>query len=173
MTGSQHRALGRYEGWAVVNTQPRREQLAQENLERQGFEAYYPRVSKRIRHARRAMVVERPLFAGYLFARVDLGHWRPVLSTLGVRSLVRSGDGLSLLDDDFIRSLKARERDGLVCGADSSFRIGQQVRMEGGAFDGLVATIINLSEKERITVLMTLLSRSVKVHVATRDVVAI
>ena len=37
--------------------------------------------------------------------------------------------------------------------------------MTGGAFDGLLATIISMDERDRLTVLMQLLNRAVKIKV--------
>jgi transcription antitermination factor NusG len=44
------------------------------------------------------------------------------------------------------------------------YRIGQQVQVVAGAFDGLVATILSLEEKDRLTVLLNMMSRQVKAH---------
>src|SRR5919108_2873180 len=145
--------------WVVVNTQPHRELLARENLVRQNFDVYCPMVGKRFSHARRSQDVLRPLFPGYLFVAVDpdLQRWRPILSTFGVRTLVRCGDHLSTLDDGFVDSLKAREIDGAIVSPLSPYRPGQQVRMAGGAFDGLVASILELDEKDRLVLLLELL----------------
>jgi transcriptional antiterminator RfaH len=164
--------LGRPCGWAVVNTQPHKERVALANLERQGYRAYCPLIRRSRSHARRVEQVLRPLFPSYLFARVDTGaqRWRPMLSTLGVRSLVRCGDRLSLIDDSFVQSLKAREEDGVIARPQSPYRLGQQVRVAGGPFDGLVATIIGLHERERLTVLLGLLSRAVKVQIDEQQI---
>jgi transcriptional antiterminator RfaH len=87
-----------------------------------------------------------------------------MLSTFGVRSVVRCGAEVSLLDDNFIQAIRARETDGVIARPESPYRIGQEVRMSGGAFDGLVGTIIALHERERLTVLMQMLGGTVKVH---------
>jgi transcriptional antiterminator RfaH len=160
--------------WAVVNTQPNRERLALSNLLRQNFHVYCPMITRRIRHARRAQDVLRPLFPGYLFIEVDpdLQRWRPILSTFGVRTLIRSGDRPALLEDAFIEGIRAREIDGAIVRPDAPYERGQQVRMVGGAFDGLVATIIEMDEKDRLVVLMDLLNRPVKVRVEARLVAA-
>lgn len=157
-------------GWAVVNTHPHREQAALENLARQDFRCYCPRIRKRVRHARRTQDVLRPLFPGYLF--VEIGpqgqHWRPILSTLGVRTLVRCGERLSFLDDAFIASLKLSEVDGAVVRR-ASYHVGQQVRMADGPFEGLIATIIEMDEQQRLVLLMDLLNRPVKVKVDAQN----
>ncbi len=158
--------------WVVANTQPHREHVALENLERQEFLAYCPLIRKRVRHARRSRDVLRPLFPGYLFVRVDrdLQRWRPILSTFGVRTLVRCGDRPSFIEEGFIRSLKAREMDGAIVKPASPYRLGQQVRITCGAFDGLVATIIEMDERDRLVVLMGLLNRPVKVWIEAGQV---
>jgi transcriptional antiterminator RfaH len=159
-------------GWAVVNTQPHKEHVALQNLERQGYRAYCPLIRRRRSHARRVEEVLRPLFPGYLFARIDAEaqRWRPMLSTLGVRALVRCGDRLSLIDDAFVQCLRSREHDGVIVRPQNPYRIGQQVRMAGGPFDGLVATIIGMHERERLTVLLGLLSRAVKVQIDAQQI---
>lgn len=161
--------------WVVVNTQPHRENLAIENLARQHFTTYCPQIRKRVTHARRTQDVLRPLFPSYVFVEInaELQRWRSILSTFGVRSLVTCGDRPSYLHDGFIHSLKARELGGAIVRPETPYQIGQQVRLTGGAFDGLVATILAMNEKERLLVLLDMLNRPVKVRVETRSVMAI
>ena len=161
--------------WVVVNTHPHKESLAIENLQRQGFRTYCPMARRRIRHARREQDVLRPLFPGYVFTQVDttLQRWRSIVSTFGVRSLVSFGDRLSFLQDDFIQALMFREVDGAIVRPTTPYAVGQQVRVSGGPFDGIVATIIELNEKDRLVVLLNLLKRPVRVKLETSDVAAI
>lgn len=153
-------------GWLVVNTQPHKEQFALENLARQAFGAYCPFVRKSVRHARRVREVLRPLFPGYVFVARDMDNsrWRPILSTFGVRNLVMSGGTPALIDGQFVMGLKRREVDGAIVLPDKPYRAGQKVKMLGGAFDGLIATILDLDEKGRITVLLEFLNQSVRVR---------
>ena len=161
--------------WVVVNTHPHKEALAIENLQRQDFRSYCPMARKRIRHDRREQDVLRPLFPGYVFTQVDttLHRWRSIVSTFGVRSLVSFGDRLSFLQDGFIQTLMAREVDGAIVRPTSPYAVGQHVRISGGAFDGIVATIIEMNEKDRLTVLLNLLNRPVKAKMEISDVAAI
>lgn len=152
--------------WVAVSTHPHRERTALDNLQRQGFVAYCPLIRRSRSHARRVEEVLRPLFPGYLF--VDIGPeregWRPILSTYGVRMLVRCGDQPSLMDDRFIRALKDREVDGAIVRPSVPYVVGQQVQVTSGPFDGTIATILALEEKDRLTVLLDLMSRRVKVR---------
>jgi transcriptional antiterminator RfaH len=158
--------------WSVINTHPGREQLAEDNLERQQFRVYCPKVRKLVRHARRTSEVLRPLFPGYLFVHLPVTGWQPAASTYGVRSLLRLGERPAIIDDGFISSLRAREVDGIIADHTRQFKIGQQVQFAGGSFDGLVATIIEMKEKDRLVVLLDLLQRPVRVRIDAKQVVA-
>jgi transcriptional antiterminator RfaH len=159
--------------WAVVNTQPHRERIALENLARQAFTTYCPMVRRRVKHARRTCDVSRPLFPGYLFVHISpqTQRWRPIVSTLGVRMLVRFGEQLAFVEDDLIRELRSHEIDGEIVRPARSYTVGQSVHVAGGPFDGLIGTIIDMDDKDRLVVLMNLLSRPVKVQVAAGMVV--
>ncbi len=158
--------------WIVVSTHQHRERFAVENLERQQFTAYCPWISRQVRHARRTYETRKPMFAGYVFVAVTDDHqnWRSLLSTYGVRSIVRCGDTWSTIDGTFIDALKAREQDGAIVRPHQPFTVGQNVRIARGALDGLIGTIIEMDEKDRLVVLLDLLNRPVKVRVAAAAV---
>jgi transcriptional antiterminator RfaH len=150
--------------WIAVNTNPHREHIVLEHLQRQALTAYCPMIRKHRSHARRVETVSRPLFPGYLFvqAAADL-KWRPILTTHGVRTVVRTGDDPSFVDDALIAGLKAREIDGTVVRPPSSYRVGQEVRVAGGPFDGFIATILELDERDRLLVLLDVMHRNIRV----------
>jgi transcriptional antiterminator RfaH len=154
--------------WAVVNTQPYCERIALDNLARQEFAAYCPMVRRRVKHARRTKEILRPLFPCYFFVRLDpqTQRWRPIMSTFGVRMLVRFGEQPALIADGFIQELKSHEIDGEIVYPARSYKVGQRVEVATGSFSGLVGTIIKLGDKDRMVVLINLLSRHVKVQVA-------
>jgi transcriptional antiterminator RfaH len=154
--------------WIVVNTNPHRERLVLEHLQRQALNAYCPMMRKHRSHARRVESVLRPLFPGYLFvqANADLKQWRPLLTTHGVRAVVRTGADLAFIDEAFIAGLKLREVDGAVVRPPSPYRVGQEVRIAGGPFDGVITTILDLDEKDRLLVLLDVMHRSIKIRLS-------
>lgn len=153
--------------WYVANTQPHREALAMENLKRQGYEVYCPLISKQIRHARKVQTVKRPLFPSYVFVKADKAatRWRAMLSTLGVRTVIQAGEQPAALDNAFVQALKTREIDGVISKPSKPFKVGEKIRISGGAMDGCVASIVQLRDKERLIVLLDLLNQSVKVQI--------
>jgi transcriptional antiterminator RfaH len=166
--------MGAAGAWAVVNTQSHRERIALDNLARQEFSAYCPMMRRRVKHARRTKDILRPLFPCYLFVRLNpqMQRWRPIMSTFGVRMIVRFGEQPALIADDFIQELKSHEIDGEIVHPAKSYKVGQRVEVASGSFSGLVGMIIKMDDKNRLVVLMNLLSRQVKVQVAAGMVIA-
>ena len=119
----------------------------------------------------------RPLFPGYLFVNVSLERefWRPILSTHGVRTLVRCGDQPSPVDARFIGALRAREVDGAIVRPPVPYQVGQQVRVVAGALrrSSSPRSCPWTWPKDRLTVLLDLLGRPVKVHLDGTQVSAL
>lgn len=155
--------------WYVVHTQVHGEERARVNLERQGYEVWLPRYKKRRRHARRVEEVTRPLFPRYLFLRLDLAaeRWRPVLSTFGVRGLIGGGQGPLKVPEAVMTGLKARVgADGLVELAKAvDFKAGDRVRVSGGPLLDLDGIFEAATDAERVSILLDLLGRRVRVTV--------
>ena len=102
--------------WFVAHTQPNAEAKAVANLNRQGFEAYFPRYLKRRRHARKVDTVAAPLFPRYVFVAVDISaqRWRSIYSTVGVARLVCNGDEPAAVPDAVVAVLREREDNGFI-----------------------------------------------------------
>ena len=160
--------------WVAVSTHCHKELVAISNLERQGYDVYCPMIRRRIRHARRLQEVLRPLFPGYVFIQLDpeRDHWRTVLSTIGVKALIRFGNRLGIVPRGFVEMLKDHEEDGAVSPppARESYQPGERVRLREGPFEGLVGTVLRSDDCDRLTLLMELLCRSVRVKATVDDV---
>jgi transcriptional antiterminator RfaH len=160
--------------WVAASTHPHKESTAISNLMRQGFEAYCPMVHKRWRHSRRVRDVLRPLFPGYVFIAIvpEQQRWRPILSTTGIRTLVRFGDSLGVLPHRFVETLRSYENEGAVSIAHSasSYAPGDRVRLRDGPFEGVIATVLSVEEHARLQILMHLLNRGVKARVPAHSV---
>jgi transcription elongation factor/antiterminator RfaH len=99
--------------WYLIHTKPRQERIALTNLERQGYTCYLPLLRVEKIRRRKAEVVSEPLFARYLFVRLDTSDngpsWAPIRSTLGVSQLVRFGTRPAKVEDHMVDLLRDRE----------------------------------------------------------------
>ena len=96
--------------WYLIRTKPGGEATAQENLRRQGFEIYLPRVQQTVRRLGRWRESIAPLFPRYLFLRLAEGEQAlaPVRSSVGVSDIVRFGSCYAIVPDHIVRSLQGR-----------------------------------------------------------------
>jgi transcriptional antiterminator RfaH len=161
--------------WYVVQTHVNSEAKAATNLGRQGFSVYLPRYLKRRSHARKIETVARPLFPRYLFVAIDLAaqRWRAIQSTLGVSHLVSWCDKPASVEDGIVDALKAREDEGgfVKLARRPAFSPGDKVRIVEGAFIDSLALVEDVSDHERVAILLDLLGRKVRVLVGA-DLIA-
>ena len=145
--------------WYAVCTQPQRERLAAEQLEKQGFSVFFPRALKTVRHARRVTNKHVSYFPGYIFVSLDLNadRWRQVNGTIGVRTLVMAGERPAVAPSDFIEHLREAcdPANGLVSRSD--WQPGEKVRVMSGPFGDIVGVIARLDGPARIRVLMEMI----------------
>ena len=97
--------------WFAVRTQPMKEPLAMTHYRRQGYEVWFPRIRKTVRHARKIKKVLRPLFPGYIFLHLapEERNWVTIASTIGAIGPVRFGDYYPPVPEWLIQELKQRE----------------------------------------------------------------
>lgn len=154
--------------WFVARTHAHAETKASLNLMRQGFQSYLPRYLKRRRHARKVETVVAPLFPRYLFVAVDIAtqRWRSICSTIGVAQFVCNGSEPAAVPIGIVEALKRREDTAGFVKLDCRphFRTGDKICVLDGAFAECLGLIEGVSERERVTILLDLLGRKVRVE---------
>lgn len=162
--------------WYLIHTKPRQEEMAKENLERQGYFIYFPRAPVRRRKRGRAYTTIGPMFPRYLFISLSHGtdDWGPIRSTIGVSSLVRFGQQPAQVPQQLIDTLKAREDDeGIQVIHTNSLKRGEKVRIAEGAFEGYEGIFQTQSGKDRVIILMQIIERQVKLEIEQDKIEAI
>jgi transcriptional antiterminator RfaH len=161
--------------WYAVCCKPRQEAIAEENLLRQGFHVYLPRI--RIRHRRRGQWLDlvEPLFPRYVFIRIDPRQrsLAPVRSTRGAVGLVRFGGQPAIVPDVVMNALSQREdaASGLHQDQRPLFSAGEAVKFVDGPLAGMEGVFTQQDGEKRVIVLLELLGKANKVKV-DRDWVA-
>lgn len=151
--------------WFVVLSKPRREEFAQFHLRLKGLETFFPRLilPKFSRKSKRIV----PLFPNYLFVHVNLSQdYHQVRWAPGVKSLVNFGGRPTPLDDKIAQNLiEQSDNDGIIA-AHSNLKVGQEVQIRGGPFNGVLGVIQRTPDAHgRVRLLMGLLSRRISVEV--------
>ncbi len=155
--------------WYVAQTKPRQERTADENLLRQGYGTYLPRlkVIKRVRRCQELRL--EPMFPRYLFFRPSSVSQSiaPVRSTLGVSSIVRFGHTPAILGAETLDAIRALESTQNEVNIEKLSQIlpGRRVLVVEGPFAGLEGLVSTISAR-RVDVLMHLLGNDTKVSIA-------
>ena len=162
--------------WYVIQTKPRLEAQAQENLARQGLEVYMPQCRVRRRRRGRWVTAIEPLFPRYLFLSADLSvtNTSSVRSTRGAVGFVKFGGEPCALAQRTIDLLRAREDalTGLHDIGQHRFSAGDNVTVVEGPFAGLDAVFVTDNGDERVILLLNWLGRANKIVVARDAVIA-
>jgi transcriptional antiterminator RfaH len=149
------------ESWFAVITKPRSEAIAEEHLQRQGYECLFPRVRRALRCAAGMKSRVEALFPNYLFLRADPDRvsLAPVRSTRGTVGLVRFGAEPVAIPDAVIARIRERmdAEDGLVRLAAPEPEPGQQVRVTEGPLLGWEAIFLAREGFDRVRLLLEIL----------------
>ena len=155
--------------WFAVYSKPRQEQVALENLERQGFHCFLPMaVNPYQRRSKNKLRIE-PLFPRYLFlnAIADQQSLGSVRSTIGVSNLVRFGMQLMRVPESIISTIQNRcdPETGLVQLQPIPVGIGDKVKVFDGPFAGIEGIFRERKGEDRALLLMSMLGTTSTVEV--------
>ena len=161
--------------WYVVYSKPHKERLAEFHLRLKGIPVFVPRLLlPDYARARRRLI---SLFPNYLFVNIHVSPERGdeyyyVRWTPGVKNFVSFNGGAMPVDDEIVAFLMRQANTDGILAARSTLTAGQEVRITGGPFEGLIGIIQNPPNgKGRVKVLLELLRhRPVKVDVPIRFV---
>lgn len=160
--------------WFAVRTHPKKEDLAKVHLERQEYDTCLPRIKMARARRRKGSVDFAPLFPSYLFVSLDLerDHWRPIDSTVGVSTIVKFGPRPTPLPEGFVETLILSLDSRGVVRFDEQLTHGDRVTLVGGSFDSMKGIYETQTGEGRVSVLLDMMSRQVRVTVPRQEIIA-
>lgn len=159
------------DSWVLVQFKPNSDAIAVRNLERQAVQVFLPRVEQTQRRGEKFVTTVKPLFPGYLFARIDVEGqaWQVINSTFGVSRIVSTGGKPSRVPAGLVDALKARCTDDVVIEDPVAFAQGDEVKLASGPFTDWIGEIVEMTGDQRAWVLLDLMGRRTRVAVDTRN----
>jgi transcriptional antiterminator RfaH len=158
--------------WYLIYTKPRQENLAQENLQRQGYETYLPRVYQVRRRSGRYVKTIEAFFPRYLFIQLDTesDNWAPIRSTLGVSKMVRFDGIPAIVPDALIDALRKNEGDDEIQSLKQNNLVrGDKVTIIDGPLAGYQGIYQQQNSAERIALLVDLVGKNTLVNISVHD----
>jgi transcriptional antiterminator RfaH len=157
--------------WYCVKTQTKRESIAAAHLrELEQVEVFCPMLRYRKATRRGKVWWVEALFPSYLLARFRLDpDERAVMYCQGVRGLVRFGERVPSVADDFVELLRqevSRQGADEILTVGPRITEGEEVELAHGPLGGVKATVVQvLPARERVKVLLEFLGREQVIEV--------
>jgi len=151
--------------WYAIRVRSNFEQSVAGTLRWKGYEEFLPTYRVRRRWSDRTQEIDRPLFSGYVFCRLDVQARLPVLIIPGVVSLVGFGKAAVPIPGEEITAVRAIMNSGLLACRWPFLQEGHRIRLTRGALTNLEGFLIKVKNQWRVVVSIMLLQRSVSVEV--------
>ncbi len=153
--------------WYLVQSKPRNETRALENLVRQGYETYLPLIEVERLQRGKLLRKQEPLFPRYLFLHLEEGNdnWGPIRSTLGVAGMVRFGQAFAAVPDPVIEAIRERTQEI----RETLFARGDAVQVVSGPLVGLEGVFEIADGEQRSFVLLEFMQKHQRISVSTAD----
>ena len=155
--------------WCVVATRQARERLAFTQLQNQNFSVFCPEINRTVRKGGRQVVHRRPLFSGYVFVEFEseVGRWRTINGTFGVKHLLMQNEKPSLLPVGFVELLRGNTNEDGTIARHRFLTPGDNAAIVKGPLANQVGKLLSVDDKGRVAILLELLSsnRSVKTRI--------
>jgi transcription termination/antitermination protein NusG len=151
--------------WYAVRVKSQCENIVSEALRYKGYEEFLPQYWSRRLWSDRVKIIQKPLFAGYLFCRFDLEQRRSILETPGVFIIVGVGRKPLPVDSAEVESIRLAVNSGQPVSPWTGLMLGRNVRVEVGPLRGVEGTLLRFKGASRLVLEVRLLQRAVVVEV--------
>ena len=158
--------------WYALHTRARHERVVEHRLREQGMEAFLPTVRETHRWSDRKKTLEVPLFSCYVFVRCALSaedrmrvfRIDSALGFVGTR-----GTGVPIPDEQ-IENVRSVLSQTAPCRSHPFLKIGQRVRVCGGAMDGVEGVFLSENGDQSLVISVDVIQRSLAVRIDGYDV---
>ena len=162
--------------WFAARYRAQLARWAQLNLRAQDFETFWPTYRETVIRRNRRVVVERPVFHGYLFVKFDLSgwRWRAINSTQGIIRLLPMGSEEPVaLPRGFVEALQSRNvAVPVITKVLETFAANSIVKILGGAFAGRLGRVLQSTQKSTRLKVQAFAGRDTVLTLATSDLAA-
>lgn len=143
--------------WHILTIEPRREFTVAASLAGSGVTIYLPTYQVRVGAGRLTRLIDRPLFPGYLFARMASGaSWRAVHSAAGYSGYLRCGEYPATLSEAAIVLVRKVEEEMAAKAKvrESRFQRGDEVVIDEdkNPWMGLHGIVEKLDKTDRVII---------------------
>jgi transcription termination/antitermination protein NusG len=158
--------------WYVVHTKSRFENVVFEGLSKKSLDTFLPKIRVQSKRRDRRVMLDAPLFPGYIFVRTDLNpvEHLEIVKTVGAVKLIGNASGPVPVSDSAIASLKIMVDTENPITTGSGFQKGDRVMVINGPLAGVTGTFSHYRGQDRVIVEVVALGQFAAVEVDLADV---
>lgn len=165
-------ALADCQCWYAVHVRARHEKRVAAELARRAVTTFLPLVTERHQWSDRRQTVEVPLFSCYLFVSMEtnVDNRQAVLRAPGVLGFVGSNHVASPVSQTEINNIRALLENAGSFSEHPFLKVGQRVRIRGGALAGLEGILVRRKGKQALVISIEAIERSLIIEIDGQDV---
>jgi len=138
--------------WYVINTKPKKEEVAKNYLSAKGIEIFNPRLETV--SAKKIKQILKPLFPGYIFGNFDLDKdYNLIRWGVGVKNIVGFGGQPEPLCNECIEIIKNRSNEHGIISRITHLKPNDKIRIASGPlkdFQGIFKDWISVNQRVKV-----------------------
>ena len=155
--------------WHVLFVIAKHEKKVAQHFCVRSVEHYLPLYTDRSRWSDRWVMVERPLFVGYIFVRFSSQTRLSMISTPGVVRIL--GDSTSdTVSSDEIERIREGLASGCLLRPHFGLPIGAPVRVRRGVFEGTEGVVADVRQRCKVVMTISYIKQSFSLEVDREDI---
>jgi transcription antitermination factor NusG len=158
--------------WYAVYTSANHEKRVAEQMGVREVEHFLPLYASVRRWKDRRVMLELPLFPGYVFVRMAPRDRMRVQQIPGVARLVGFDGAPMALPEEEVEALRTSLASGVRAEPHPFMTAGRRVRVREGPMAGMTGTLVKRKNKARFVVSLELIQRSIAVEIDEADLEA-
>jgi transcription antitermination factor NusG len=156
--------------WHVLHVISNHEKRVAQHLVVRSVEHYLPLYTEHVKWTDRTVLAERPLFSGYVFARVTPHSRVAVISTPGVLRLL-GDDETNMVSCEEIEKIRDGLASGLLLRPHPCVSLGTKVRVRDGIFAGAEGTVTEFRHQCRVIISLVAVRQCFSLELELNDLV--
>ena len=161
--------------WYLLQHKPNKQNIAIENLKRQGFETFYPLLENTKRTDSKFKNSFSPLFPGYIFVffNIEDSSWIKIKYTIGVSRIIGFNSVPSKVPVDIILALQQKYNRSPKLLSAKNIKKGVNTKILKGPLSGFVGKIEEYDSNSRIKILLKFMDnqKRVSINVDKTDII--
>lgn len=151
--------------WFVLKTKSRQENIVEGNLKRKNINMYLPRLKEFRRRKDRRVLLNLPLFPGYVFVQPGPHQFEHLRFIPGSCGLVLVGNEPAKMSEKELEGVRIMTRSGAKLSVNTELIPGKRVEVLSGPFNGLQGELVEIRKRKRLLINAHLLGKSVNVEI--------